>query len=79
MTILSQNLYMQNMIFKRIISLFLNELELIYLCYIAIYMNMRNVRGTFITYICNTSRIEHKNLEIRKHVTTSCSGTKPFY
>ena len=23
--------------------------------------------------------IEHRNLEIRKHVTTSCSGTKPFY
>ena len=23
--------------------------------------------------------IEHINLEIRKHVTTSCSGTKPFY
>ena len=22
---------------------------------------------------------EHRNLEIRKHVTTSCSGTKPFY
>ena len=23
--------------------------------------------------------IEHRNLGIRKHVTTSCSGTKPFY
>ena len=23
--------------------------------------------------------IEHRNLKIRKHVTTSCSGTKPFY
>ena len=23
--------------------------------------------------------IEHRNLEIRKHVTTSCSGTKLFY
>ena len=23
--------------------------------------------------------IEHKNIWIRKHVTTSCSGTKPFY
>ena len=22
---------------------------------------------------------EHRNLNIRKHVTTSCSGTKPFY
>ena len=22
---------------------------------------------------------EHRNLGIRKHVTTSCSGTKPFY
>ena len=22
---------------------------------------------------------EHRNLRIRKHVTTSCSGTKPFY
>ena len=22
---------------------------------------------------------EHRNVEIRKHVTTSCSGTKPFY
>ena len=22
---------------------------------------------------------EHRNLKIRKHVTTSCSGTKPFY
>ena len=23
--------------------------------------------------------IGHRNLGIRKHVTTSCSGTKPFY
>ena len=23
--------------------------------------------------------IEHRNLEIQKDVTTSCSGTKPFY
>ena len=22
---------------------------------------------------------EHRNLEIRKHITTSCSSTKPFY
>ena len=33
---------------------------------------MRNRHIMFIT-------IEHRNLEIRKHVTTSCSGTKPFY
>ena len=29
-----------------------------------------------VTYIHN---VEHRNLRIRKHVTTSCSGTKPFY
>ena len=23
--------------------------------------------------------IEHRNLRIQKHITTSCSGTKPFY
>ena len=33
---------------------------------------MRNGHIMFIT-------IEHRNLRIRKHVTTSCSGTKPFY
>ena len=33
---------------------------------------MRNRHIMFIT-------IEHRNLEIRKHVTTSCSGPKPFY
>ena len=33
---------------------------------------MRNGHIMFIT-------LEHRNLGIRKHVTTSCSGTKPFY
>ena len=27
----------------------------------------------------NRTYKEHRNLGIRKHVTTSCSGTKPFY
>ena len=31
-----------------------------------------------VTHIHRTYK-EHRNLEIRKHVTTSCSGTKPFY
>ena len=33
------------------------------------------------TYNVHNDRIykEHRNLRIRKHVTTSCSGTKPFY
>ena len=33
------------------------------------------------TYNVHYYRIykEHRNLGIRKHVTTSCSGTKPFY
>ena len=33
---------------------------------------MRNRHIMFIT-------IEHRNLEIWKHITTSCSGRKPFY
>ena len=36
------------------------------------YGHVRNRHVMFIT-------IEHRNLEIRKHVTTFCSGTKPFY
>ena len=36
------------------------------------YGHVRNRHIMFIT-------IEHRNLGIRKHVTTSCSGTKPFY
>ena len=48
-------------------------------CTIGKYGYLRNVHGTFITYIHNVEHKEHRNLEIRKHVTTSCSGTKPFY
>ena len=33
------------------------------------------------TYNVDNDRIykEYRNLRIRKHITTSCSGTKPFY
>ncbi len=31
-----------------------------------------------VTHIHRTYK-EHRNLKIRKHVTTSCSGTKAFY
>ena len=37
--------------------------------------NWRYVRNGHIIIIT----IEHRNLGIRQHVTTSCSGTKPFY
>ena len=45
------------------------------------YGHVRNGHGMLVTYIHNVhiENLEHRNLEIRKHVTTSCSGTKPFY
>ena len=47
------------------------ELQMLH-SHIPEYGHVRNGHIMFIT-------IEHRNLEIRKHVTTSCSGTKPFY
>ena len=41
------------------------------------YYQVRNVHFTNGHRMLIT--IEHMNLEIWKHVTTSCSGTKPFY
>ena len=49
--------------------------------YIHEYGHVRNGwngHRMLVTYIHRTYK-EHRNLEIRKHVTTSCSGTKPFY
>ena len=46
------------------------------ICYIARYGNVQNGHRMLVTYIHN---VEHRNLGIRKHVMTSCSGTKPFY
>ena len=45
------------------------------------YGHVRNGHRMLVTYIHNIhmENSEHRNLEIRKHVTTSCSGTKPFY
>ena len=34
-----------------------------------------HVRNGYIMFIT----IEHRNLRVRKHLMTSCSGTKPFY
>ena len=35
-------------------------------------------KWTYNVHYCRIYK-EHRNLGIRKHVTTSCSGTKPFY
>ena len=48
------------------------------LCYIAIYTNMAMCEMTYNVHNNKTYK-EHRNLKIRKHVTTSSSGTKPFY
>ena len=42
---------------------------------------LQNGHRMLVTYIHNVhiENSEHRNLEIRKHVMTSCSGTKPFY
>ena len=40
------------------------------------YGHVQNGHQMLVTYLHN---VEHRNLEIRKQVTTSCSGTKPFY
>ena len=38
-----------------------------------------HVRNRHVMFINDRTYKEHRNLGIRKHVTTSCSGTKPFY
>ena len=38
-----------------------------------------HVRNRHVMFINDRTYKEHRNLNIRKHVTTSCSGTKPFY
>ena len=38
-----------------------------------------HVQNRHVMFINDRTYKEHRNLNIRKHVTTSCSGTKPFY
>ena len=54
-----------------------NDFTITDMCYIGRYTNMAMVEMGI--ECCYHTYIEHRNLEIRKHVTTSCSGTKPFY
>ena len=38
-----------------------------------------HVQNRHVMFINDRTYKEHRNLGIRKHVTTSCSGAKPFY
>ena len=43
------------------------------------YGYLRNVHGTFITYILSVEHIKNIGISEFENITTSCSGTKPFY
>ena len=69
---------MEQIIFT-IESIYVKQLEIIKRNAVVPYSQlMRCAKWTYNIHNNRTYK-EHRNLKIRKHVTTSCSGTKPFY